>query len=141
MNIAIVGAGHLTKNEEDFARNEISRILINAKNDHDELTIISGGATGIDSIAEDMANVMGINTTIFPAETFQWEDKAGKRGFKTRNLQIVNACDELNCFPAGLRDIKCYHCNRDHQVGGGCWTMWQARKLGKATKLILPPNI
>ena len=133
MRVAIVGASTLTQKEAYLAKLEIIKILDIW---YDDLTLVSGGSKGIDTIAENVAKDLNIPTQIFPAETFHWEDQDGKKGFKTRNIQIAENCDVLYCFPAGTRDKKCYHCDLDHQVGGGCWTMKKAKKLGKETKLI-----
>jgi hypothetical protein len=139
MRIAIVGAGKLTENEERDARQLIGIILTDALNENgDDLYVVSGGSKGIDTIAEDIAIPLNIKTTIYKPEIEQWEDKDGKRGYKSRNLLIAEDCDKLYCFPAGYRDRRCYHCDQDHQVGGGCWTMWQARRIGKETKMMPP---
>ena len=137
MKIAIVGAGTLTQKEAYNAKLEIIKILDIR---YDDLILVSGGSIGIDTIAENVAKDLNIQTLIFPAETFHWEDQDGKKGFKTRNIEIAENCDILYCFPAGTRDKKCYHCNLDHQVGGGCWTLKKAKMLGKETKLIPPIN-
>lgn len=61
-------------------------------------TLISGGARGVDRVAEEAAEKRGMPTIIFKA---QWTTKNGKRdkgaGFK-RNHEIVRECDQLVAF-------------------------------------------
>jgi len=140
MRIAIVGASKLSENEERDAEQYVNYMLDQriSQSLTGDITVVSGGAKGIDSIAERIAKQKGLKTQIFEPEIQQWEDKEGKTGFRYRNLKIAGDCDVLYCIPIALRDKRCYHCDADHQVGGGCWTMWQARKLGKETHLIPP---
>jgi hypothetical protein len=56
--------------------------------------VISGGAFGIDSIAEEVARALDIKMTVFRAD---WE-KHGKKAGILRNKQIVDACDELHAW-------------------------------------------
>ncbi len=130
MNIAIVGAS--VPDNEELIKSEIRKIL----NDEDNPILISGGAKGVDTIASKMAEELGVKSIIFLPQVMQW-DPPNEIGYKARNIQIAEYCDKLYCFPARLRDRRCYHCDADHQVSGGCWTMWYARKKGKETKIIL----
>lgn len=96
---------------------------------------------GIDIFAEDYANDLGIKTLIFPPKQLSWEG-----GYKQRNLQIAQASDVVHCISvdrlpegfSGMRFKTCYHCanfGRDatsHAKSGGCWTVNQALKMGKA---------
>lgn len=59
-----------------------------------DITIISGGARGADSLAEQWAKKWGYETNIFPAE---W-DKYGKSAGYKRNELIVQECDILVAF-------------------------------------------
>lgn len=45
-------------------------------------------------------------------------------------MALANQCDELICITTDTKTRKCYHCNRDHQRTGGCYTM----KITKAKK-------
>ncbi|WP_298751864.1 DUF2493 domain-containing protein [uncultured Arcobacter sp.] len=56
--------------------------------------IVSGGARGVDSIAEKYAKQRGIETIIFKAE---W-DKYGKSAGYKRNKLIVDECDIVVAF-------------------------------------------
>ncbi len=141
IKVAIVGASVLTENEERDIQQHINFLLDELIKDYDveNITIVSGGAKGVDSIAENLAKQKGIKTLIFKPEVEYWLDIGGKMGYKSRNLKIVEACDKMVCFPCAKRDTACYHCNSDkHQVGGGCWTMKKAKEAGKTTELIEP---
>lgn len=140
IRVAFVGASKLTENEERdieqfcyFKMNEL-RVDYGIMN----VTIISGGAKGVDTIAENTAKTIGLGVEIFKPDVEQWENDGKKIGYKTRNLKIAERCDILYCMPVVTRTEKCYHCKLDHQVGGGCWTMKQAKKLKKQTFLIPP---
>lgn len=58
------------------------------------ITIISGGARGADTLAEQFAQEYSYVTKIFPAN---W-DKYGKAAGPIRNKQIVDHCDILVAF-------------------------------------------
>lgn len=140
IRVAVVGASRLSENEERDARQFCGLKFNELITDYGimNITIISGGATGIDTIAEEVALGLGLGTEIFKPTIEQWEDDGDKIGYKNRNLKIAERCDICYCLPISTRDTKCYHCNLDHQVGGGCWTLKQAKKLGKQTFLIPP---
>jgi predicted Rossmann fold nucleotide-binding protein DprA/Smf involved in DNA uptake len=55
--------------------------------------VISGGARGADSLAEEWAEVYGIPTKIFKAD---WSKGKGA-GF-ARNIEIIGACDAVIAF-------------------------------------------
>ena len=57
--------------------------------------IISGGATGADTLGQSWSRTRQIPYTIFPA---QW-DKHGRPAGFIRNALIVDACDVLMAFP------------------------------------------
>jgi len=107
-------------------------------------TAISSGAChlgGIDDFAERAATYYGLEKTIFEPKTLSWSN-----GYKPRNLQIAEASDVVYCItvktlPAsydGMRFKLCYHCGTsDHIKSGGCWTVKQAKKLGKRGVIIV----
>ena len=139
MRIAIVGAILITPEERKSITKSIKNLLNTYKVKHDMLTVVSGGARGVDGIAEDIAKEWKIDTLIFPAETLHWEDEGVKKGFKSRNTQIAENCDILYCFPRIRKDTDCYHCGTDkHQAGGGCWTAKKAKEFGKKISIIQP---
>ena len=138
MKIAIVGSSHLSEGEEYTARQFSGRILNEAIKDcapdmlGGELILVSGGAKGVDSIAEEVAKQLRIKTIIHKPLTKFWEN-----GYKPRNIKIAQDCDILYCFPTAFKTTACYHCKTDkHEVTGGCWTMNYAKSLNKKTHLI-----
>jgi len=56
--------------------------------------VVSGGARGVDSIAEEEAERSGLDTLIFPAD---WETHGKRAGF-LRNRDIVSAADLVVAF-------------------------------------------
>lgn len=136
MRIAIVGSSHLSQGEERTTRQFCVTILNEAIKDcamlGGELILVSGGAKGVDSIAENVAKELGIKTIIHKPLTTYWES-----GYKPRNIKIAQDCDVLYCFPTALKTTACYHCKTDkHEVTGGCWAMSYAKSLNKKTHLI-----
>lgn len=60
--------------------------------------LISGGAEGVDSIAELVAKKGGLPVKIFLPEHNSWGGEGSKTGYKARNLLIAGAVDELVCI-------------------------------------------
>lgn len=151
MNIGIVGheEAKFTESGQFQAMIHIAKIL---KYTYDEsTTLISGGCHlgGIDIWAEEFADRAGISKKIFKPQRLTWASKDGQIGFEERNLQIARASDVLYCIAverlassySGMKFTHCYHCKTDYHIkGGGCWTMKQAKILGKETHLIIIPN-
>ena len=130
MKIAIVGSSHLSEGEERTARQVSSTILKNYLK-QGTVTLISGGAKGVDTQAEDVAKQLGIECKIFKPAEQNWD------GYKVRNLRIAQECDVLYCLPTKLKMEPCYHCNTtDHERSGACWTLKQAKILKKETYLL-----
>jgi predicted Rossmann fold nucleotide-binding protein DprA/Smf involved in DNA uptake len=77
-------------------------------------TVISGGARGVDQMADHAAKEQGIPTVIYPAN---WE-KFGKSAGIIRNKQIVEQADVVVAF-------------YDGSSRGTAHTISVARKLGK----------
>lgn len=63
-------------------------------NRYDDITIISGGARGADTLAEKFANEFGFKKIILKPD---W-DLYGKRAGFVRNAKIVDNCDILFAF-------------------------------------------
>jgi len=138
MKIAIVGSSHLSETEMFDARKFCGLILNQAIRDcapdmlGGEPILVSGGAKGVDSIAEDVAKELKIKTIIHKPLTHYFET-----GYKPRNIKIAQDCDVLYCFPTALKTTPCYHCKvLDHEVSGGCWTLRYAKSLGRKTHLV-----
>lgn len=125
MKLAVVGSRRLGgKKSRDIIIDYISKNNITA--------IVSGGATGIDSLAENIADELGIAKIIFLPEINQWEDSNGKIGFRSRNHQIANECDAL-LYIEWDRDEQEKTFGKKASYGGG-WTRDEADRLGKPTK-------
>jgi hypothetical protein len=83
-----------------------------------EYEIISGGAPGTDSLAEQWAKEHNIKCTVFKPN---W-NKHGKKAGILRNVDIITACTEVVAFP-------------DYEIGRGTQhAMSVARKQGKRVK-------
>lgn len=85
--VAIVGS----RNWKDA---NVIREYIQAIKDKENTEIVSGGARGVDTIAEVYAKEFGIVTKIFPAE---WDTYGKAAGFK-RNTDIVAYCTSVVAF-------------------------------------------
>jgi len=134
---------------------------------------------GVDSWVEIIAARYKLKKEIYPAEVNQWnnnsdkcpncnhvsylprwkevcEDNRPSRGYKSRNIQIAEACDILYdiepagkcryCNGSGSRKryhnggygiITCKYCNGDGSYSGGTWTLKYAKKLGKIVNKII----
>lgn len=107
--------------------------------------LVSGGCHlgGVDIYAEEEAAKIGLDYRIIhKPRNLQWST-----GYKSRNLAIARDSDEVHCITVrelppsykGMRFRLCYHCAKEgpgfadvpHVKSGGCWTMHQARKIGK----------
>jgi hypothetical protein len=176
IKIAIVGPEESkwkSKEQIDKAKFEIRYIFgfiasnfPKASMKYSELTLVSGHCHrgGVDIWLEAIADELGIKKEIYPAEVNQWEDKIIRlsgfcnldnednkkylKGYKSRNIQIAEACDVLYCIVpmryVGLnvdpypKDLYCRHCKIwKHPTNGGCWVMKYAKKLGKETHLVV----
>ena len=77
--------------------------------------ILSGGAKGVDEMADMWACGFGIGTKIYRPQIYQW---AG--GFKERNMRIADECDVLYAILSP----------KSKTYGAG-WTADYAEKIGK----------
>jgi predicted Rossmann fold nucleotide-binding protein DprA/Smf involved in DNA uptake len=89
MRIAIVGSREYAK--LDAVRKFVAELPA-------DTVIVSGGARGVDSAAEQAARARGLEVKIFPALWGQY----GKRAGFLRNRQIVEASDKVVAFWDGL---------------------------------------
>lgn len=84
----------------------------------DTTLIISGGAKGVDSLAEEYARQKGIPTQIFRPDYQRY----GKKAPLIRNREIVSACDRLIAL-------------WDGQSRGTQYTIHCARSAGKEVRI------
>ena len=74
------------------ARKIVAKIITQEYAEHgSELVIVSGGADGVDTFAEEFAKWNGIATEIFLPENPWWSPN----GYKERNIKIAEACVKL----------------------------------------------
>lgn len=78
--------------------------------------IVSGGAAGVDTLAEVGAGFYGIPFQAFLPKHQRWEPD----GFRDRNIQIAEACTHLVRIA-----------NWNSKTYGSGWTHDYARKIGK----------
>lgn len=149
IKLGIVGAEgkKFTTKAEQAAKAEIRRLI-----EFYEPTAVCSGEChlgGIDKWAHEVADELNIPFQAFPPRELNWE-----HGYKPRNLQIARfsdlvvniTVDKLPPDFKGMRFETCYHCDKngrsgtDHIKSGGCWTAFQAIKLGKEAKWITISN-
>lgn len=88
MKLAVVGSRDWQ--DVDF----IKGVLDAALRRDSGIEIISGGARGVDTIAEEWARSREVPVTVFPADWNRYGRSAGYR----RNVDIVNAADVVYAF-------------------------------------------
>lgn len=141
VKLGIVGseAAKFTKVTEVLARAAIRGLIGKYKAE----IVISGACHlgGIDKWAVEEAEKLKVGFMEFRPKTLQWEG-----GYKDRNLKIARNSDIVVCITVkelpksyqGMRFKLCYHCGTtDHVKSGGCWTVKQAKKMGKQTEVIV----
>lgn len=99
MKLAIVGSRNFT--DYNFIKQNIEKTL--KKWDKTPDLVISGGANGVDCLAEKWAKENNIKTLIYYAD---WSK--GKKAGPVRNTLIVNECDYMIAFPSRLKSIGTY---------------------------------
>lgn len=135
MKVAIVGTSHsMNDNEVSDVRQLCFMILKDF--DPTQTTIITGGAKGVDTTAQEIAlQLLFAVKPIFPIGV-GWEAN------KKRNIEIANECDELFCISIPVHDKKCYHHYppQDHEKTAGCWTLRKASEQKKPCRLFVTPK-
>lgn len=138
MRIAIVGTSELNEKEETIVRDMCSELIKTVKKvSNEEVTVLSGGAKGVDSIAVEVAKKLGNKVIEFKPSAKNWD------AYKERNIKIAQECDELYCITTYTKNEQCYHHKpkQDHQKTAGCYTANQAKAFKKPIKLLLVPSI
>jgi hypothetical protein len=85
--IAVVGSRNFQP--MDMVRRELDQILSKARKNGTRLHIVSGGARGVDTCAEEWAHKNQVMYTIIPAE---W-DRLGRSAGYARNHEIWDMAD------------------------------------------------
>jgi len=135
LKLAIVGTSiDLSENEDKDIRTTIALIL----KDYNPLdtTIISGGAKGVDIMAQEIASQLGFTVkSILPLGK-------GWKFNKPRNIEIAEECDELICISIPVHTEKCYHHiePQNHERTAGCWTLRKVKKMNKPQQLVVIPS-
>lgn len=164
--VGIVGAeaAKFTNRGEQEARTCIVSILQAAQTmairDDDRVTLVSGGCHlgGIDIWAEEEADVISAGSLRIDKQIHLPRERSWSVGYKPRNLLIARGSDALHNITVarypehfvGMRFGVCYHCKKreretgyvvvDHIKSGGCWTLYEAEKLGKSVHQYVIPN-
>lgn len=93
MNVAVVGCRRFDgPSGQHKAAKAAVRAFVNGLPNH--VTLISGGAHGVDTWAEDAADASGLAKLIFRPD---WK-RYGRRAAAVRNMEIVRAADEVVAF-------------------------------------------
>ncbi len=132
MNVAIVGTSKLTDSEKIGCKRLINHIL--SSYNLAELVIVSGGAPGVDTIAEEVAKEKGLKTKIFKPKGTDTKD------YMIRNAEIALECNDLYCLSTPVKDTACYHHGetaKDHQKTAGCYTMNLVLEQNKDAELYI----
>lgn len=124
MKLAIVGSTSLAGNAEALLiiRRAIEQYAGPGRDQVDEFVVVSGGAAGIDTMAEREAERWGVPTIIYPGcqrrHRHDFQDC-----FAPRNLKIAETCDRLIRIAAAWS-----------LTYGSGWTRDRAAEMGKPTE-------
>lgn len=95
IRLAVVGSRNYSQEFEEYIFEKLDLFLDSHLPRGSVEAVISGGATGADSIARKWANERGIEIIEYLAEWKKYGKSAGPR----RNTLIVNDCTHLVAFP------------------------------------------
>lgn len=110
LRIAIVGSSK----SGDSSYEQVKQLILSYPSN---TTIISGGAIGVDSIAEKVANELGYEFECYRPKGYGW------KFFKERNLLIAERVKKVYSLAIADEEGYCYHCEvQGHQKTAGCWT-------------------
>jgi len=112
MKIAVVGSRTFTNQE--FAFSTLDK-YIGRDRGH---SVVSGGARGVDTLAEKWAKNRGIPVQVIPAE---WERYGRSAGFR-RNGEIVNRCDGMVAFWDGQVTVPKIRSEKPRPKVNGSWS-------------------
>lgn len=146
--LAIVGStsDKFDEHSKQVAQNLIKTIINKCVTAHSNVIVVSGASPkgGIDVWAETIAKENNLQTEIHAPQVNCWDNVGNKIGYKSRNMRIAQACDEIHVIVpekhpsnyVGSKHVYCYHCERhghtsNHIKSAGCWTAWEAHDIGK----------
>lgn len=104
MKLAIVGSVSLAGREDVYRRIQDAIEALEPEE------VISGGAVGVDTMAVEVAEMLGIPWVEFLPKKQAWL-RGSPDGFQARNLRIAQSCDTLVRFAAA-----------DSRTYGSGWT-------------------
>ncbi len=85
--VAIVGSRDYPRKAD--VGDEVARLLLDEA--RSDVTVISGGARGVDTWAIEYAKAVGFETTVYPAD---WDGLGSRAGY-VRNAKMVEVADEV----------------------------------------------
>lgn len=94
MKIAIVGSRSFK--DYEFLKKEVEKFI--SENSLEEVTIVSGGAVGADTLAEEFAAENGYETIIYLPDRKTY----GREACRVRNTDIVETGDVVFAFWDGI---------------------------------------
>lgn len=112
MRLAVVGSVNINQEQLSFAKAVIQGVLFY----YLPQLVISGGAEGIDSLAESEAILLNLETRIHLPKNKRWMPD----GYKDRNELIAEDCTHLLCIRTA----------QSTTYGSG-WTADRAEKMGR----------
>ena len=122
MRVAVVGSRSIT--DQDLINYHLDMLLLPCGGENgDEVTIISGGAKGVDSLAREWARLNNKDFILFkPYHLIDNSVMYHPRYYFVRNKQIVDNSDMVICFwdgkSNGAKDAIKYarKCNKELRV-------------------------
>lgn len=112
MLLAVVGSTNINQEQINTAKAIIQGMLMFYMPE----LVISGGAVGIDSLAEEEALLFNLDFIKYKPENFRWKPD----GFMDRNLKIAKHATHLLCIRT----------TQSTTYGSG-WTADRAEEMGK----------
>lgn len=116
--LGIVGSREMLQGQYDAAANLVDVILVSSAIKYDgDITVISGGANGVDTLAEESALRLKLSFVKYEPTTNTW---GGVGGYKERNTKIALDSNILYCIQ-----------NLRAETYGSGWTYEEALRRGK----------
>jgi len=127
MRVAITGSRSIT--DKDWVNYHLDTLYgANSTNKPKRLVILSGGAKGVDTFAQEWARGEKLDFILFkPYHLIDSQVSYEPRFFFARNKQIVDNCDEMVAF-------------WDGQSSGTRHAIEYAQKSNKRVTVISPPD-